>query len=237
VSASIRGNFELFEGRLDEAAEWYRRAVAAATDDPGQRLVSAGALLLALGYAVDPAAEALADELLAEVGTSPSAVAAYVWYCAGEADLARDPERARERLRVAVELAEATNASFARGVAGATVASIEARDGDPAVAAADYRWLLAHWRRAGMWSLQWTMLRSIAALLARLGRHAAAAVLYGAVRATDEGHRIFGADELALRELAEHLATALGEDAFREACERGARLDGEAAVEHALVSL
>ena len=65
-------------------------------------------------------------------------------------------------------------------------------------AAEDYRRLITHWRRAGMWSTQWTMLRSIAGLLARLGRHREAAVLVGAVRATQAGHRIFGQDEAAL---------------------------------------
>ena len=65
----------------------------------------------------------------------------------------------------------------------------------PSAAADDYRRLIVHWRRAGMWSTQWTMLRSIAGLLARLGRSRDAAVLEGAVRATDVGHRIFGADE------------------------------------------
>ena len=70
------------------------------------------------------------------------------------------------------------------GNAGASKASIDARSGDPAAAAEDYRRLITHWRRAGMWSTQWTMLRSIAGLLARLGRLAEAAVLEGAVRAT-----------------------------------------------------
>ena len=51
-------------------------------------------------------------------------------------------------------------------------------------AAADYRRLILHWRRAGMWSTQWTMLRSIAGLLARLDRHRDAALLEGAIRAT-----------------------------------------------------
>ena len=80
--------------------------------------------------------------------------AAYVWYCAGEADLAVDVERARTRLARARQLAEATHASFVAGVAGASKASIDARVGDPHAAAADYRVLIHHWRRAGMWSLQ-----------------------------------------------------------------------------------
>ena len=106
------------------------------------------------------------------------------WFCAGEAVLAVDVELARARLTRAVELAESTGASFVAGVAGASKASIDARLGDPVAAAEDYRRLISHWRRAGMWSTQWTMLRSIAALLARLDRPADAAELLGAIRST-----------------------------------------------------
>lgn len=237
VVATIRGNHDLFEGRLDAAANWYRHGVVAAGDDSAGRLVAAGAELLALGYADAPAASALADSLLVEIGEIETPVAAYVWYCAGEAAMGLDVERAREWLGRAVEMAEATNASFVRGVAGASKASIEARVGDPAVAAADYRWLIPHWQRAGMWSTQWTMLRSIALLLERLGRHRDAAVLEGAVRATGAGHRIFGADEAALRELGDRLRVALGDDTYQAALDRGASLDGDAAIDHALRAL
>jgi hypothetical protein len=123
------------------------------------------------------------------------------------------------------------------GIACASKTSIEARLGDPVAAAEDYRRLIAHWRRAGMWSTQWTMLRSIAGLLARLGRHRDAAVLLGAVRATQAGHRIFGADDAALTELAARLRSELGDDAYQEALDEGAGLDGDDAVEHALRAL
>ncbi|WP_238596364.1 hypothetical protein [Rhodococcus ruber] len=104
-------------------------------------------------------------------------------------------------------------------------------------AAAEYRRLIPHWRRAGMWSTQWTMLRSIAGLLERLGRYRDAAVLEGAVRTTAAGHRIFGADEVALDDLGVRLRTELGDDEYEAARRRGALLDGEAAAEHALRAL
>jgi hypothetical protein len=122
-------------------------------------------------------------------------------------------------------------------VAGASRASIDARSGDPLAAAADYRRLLSHWRAAGVWSTQWTMLRSIAVLLARLERWREAAVLEGAVRATTEGHRIFGADEAELADLSARLRAELGPEAYDAACREGSELDGDAAVEHALTSL
>jgi hypothetical protein len=88
-----------------------------------------------------------------------------------------------------------------------------------------------------MWSTQWTMLRSIAGLLARLGHGRDAAVLLGPIHATQAGHRVFGADEVALRELGRRLPETLGSDAYEAALAEGAVLDGNAAVEHALRAL
>src|SRR5690606_34943667 len=107
--------------------------------------------------------------LLAEVGDDATPLGAYAWYCAGEADLAADRARARRRYERAVELARRTGAAFVTGLAGAAAASIDARDGDPDAAARAFRGLIDHWRRAGMWATQWTMLRAIAGLLARQG--------------------------------------------------------------------
>jgi tetratricopeptide (TPR) repeat protein len=234
----IYGDFELFEGRLDDAADWYRRARDAAGDsDPAQRLFAESTELLALAYAGDRAAVEQAATLLAELGAAATPHAAYAWYCAGEAILTVDVELARERFARAVELADLTNASFVAGVAGASKASLDARLGDPMAAAADYRRLIAHWRRAGMWSTQWTMLRSIAGLLARLEHPRDAAALLGAIRATQAGHRIFGDDEVALARLDSELRATLGDAAYETAVAQGAALDGDAAVELALRAL
>ena len=167
----------------------------------------------------------------------PTPHAAYNWYCAGEALLSVDPRLARERLTRALELAELSHASFVTGVAGSSRASIDARSGDPSAAAADYVRLIAHWRRAGMWSTQWTMMRSITGLLLRLGQYADAAVLEGAVRGTTGGHRIFGADEAALGETSGRLRAGLGEQAYAAARRHGASLDWDGAADHAVAAL
>jgi hypothetical protein len=235
VAAAVRAAAALFEGRLAESAAWYRRS--AATGDPAWQQFVRGSELLAVGYAGDPAAEHLAAELLGRIGDAVTPVAAYAWYCAGEADLGVDVERARARLTRAIDVAGATHASFITGLAGASRASIDARFGDPHLAAREYRELILHWRRAGMWSTQWTMLRSIAELLARLGHARDAAVLEGAVRSTASGHRIFGADEVALAGLGARLRAELGEGDYEAARAEGALLDGDGAVEHALAAL
>jgi predicted ATPase len=235
----ICGSSDLFEGRLHEAAEWYQRsAETAMLDNPAFSQMSLASAAMALGYAGDPQASALAERALEQTGHATTPHAAYVWYCAGEADLALgEVDRARHRLGRAVELAELTNASFVFGIAGASKASIDAKLGDPATVTADYRRLILHWRRAGMWSTQWTMLRSIAGLLHRLGHERDAAVLEGAVRATDAGHRIFGADAAALDELGAAVRDALGESAYDAARREGSALDGDAAIDVALRAL
>ena len=90
--------------------------------------------------------------------------------------------------------------------------------GDPLVAAEQFRRLLDHWRRAGVWSTQWTTLRAIAALLARLGRAEAAAVLVGAILTTESGHRLFGDDALAIAALGEELRDHLGAGRYTPRC-------------------
>ena len=236
VVGMVRGNHALFEGRLADAVTWYRRA-AAASDDPAEQQLPRATELLALAYGGDGAASHQATVLLAEVGDACTPHAAYLWYCAGEAELATDVDRARTRYAKAVELAELTGAAFVTGLAGTSMASIEARFGDPHLAAENYRRLIVHWRRAGMWSTQWTMLRSIAGLLCRLDRPHDAAVLTGSVLATRAGHRIFGEDEAALAELGKRLQETLGDEAYQTALAQGAELAGDDAVEFALRAL
>ena len=47
-------SYELFEGRLAEAADWFRRGFDAAVDDRARRLIAASAEVLALAYASRP---------------------------------------------------------------------------------------------------------------------------------------------------------------------------------------
>ena len=88
-----------------------------------------------------------------------------------------------------------------------------------------------------MWSTQWTMLRSIAGLLARLGRPREAAVLVGAVRATQAGTASSARTRPRSPSSARSCVQLLGDDAYEAALAEGAALDGDAAVELALRAL
>ena len=229
----------LFEGRLDDARRLLADTLAAVTPgDTSRRLTIIGEQVLAHAYAGEiDAAREVAAGLLAEVGDTVSPFEAFAWYCAGEAELGRDDDRARSLLGRAIDVAERTDTSFVVGIAGASLASLEARHGDVAVAVAAYRRLLDHWYHAGVWATQWPMLRSVAALLHRMGRDRDAAVLVAAVRHTSAGHRLYGADAVAMAELDDDLRRRLGPSEHTAARAEGLVLDGDAAVEHALRSL
>jgi tetratricopeptide (TPR) repeat protein len=228
----------MFAGRLEEALAHYALAKEIDRDHRGRYLTTLGTEVLVLGYGgQSEVADARATAMLDEVGDDEGPHAAFAWYAAGEADLSGDLDRARRRFSRALELADATGNAFVSGVAGTSDASIDLRRGDFTRAAVRYRALLGHWRRAGVWSTQWTTLRSVAQVLEGLGRHREAAILAGAVFATDEGHDIYGDDAVALQALQDRLRATLGAEAHRSLLAEGAELDGDAAVELVLRSL
>ena len=68
IAATAYASAALFEGRLDEAARWYRRGAELAGIETPRGLISAATEVLALAYADEPARRTVADEVLAEAG-------------------------------------------------------------------------------------------------------------------------------------------------------------------------
>lgn len=228
----LRGTLSLIHGDLETTIDVSRRSLALdrTAGDELRVLEAGGMILLAEGYLGRPEVAAHAEEYLASLTPeSPLAPAAWAWYCAGEAVLDLDPALASRRLLRAMELSIESGTSFGLGVAGTTYASLAARHGDPAVAIREYRWLLPHWRRAGVRSLYLTSMRSVVELLARVGADRAAATLLGFVTSDAGGHDVFGADAVRRAELVAQLTDRLGADAFAEAGALGAGLDDHSA--------
>jgi hypothetical protein len=88
-----------------------------------------------------------------------------------------DPPAARRHHVAAVEEANGVGATFVAGVAGVALASVRAKTGDRATAAAAYRDLLEHWRTTGHGPQLWTTARNAAALLMAAGHTREAALL------------------------------------------------------------
>ncbi|MGS2810481.1 ATP-binding protein [Nocardia sp. MW-W600-9] len=228
------GVCDLFSGRFAESADWYHRAAVI----PGRMSpnMDIATWIMLLGYAGDPTVDRRSAELVADIGGDASPTLAYALYCAGEAVIGTDQDRARELLDRAVRMAETTSCTFVTGVAGASLASLDVRSGRTADAAAAYPILIRGWQRAGMWSTQWVMARSIALLLDQLGRPEQAAVLDGAIRAATAEEPL-GSDREVLDQLSQRLRAALGADGFDEARRVGASLDNVALIDYIMVAL
>ena len=102
---------------------------------------------------------------------------AFLSYVRGELAAPDDPSTALRHHLAAVEEANSVGATFVAGVAGVALASVRAKTGDRATAAAAYRDLLDHWRTTGHGPQLWTTARNAAALLMAEGHAREAALL------------------------------------------------------------
>ena len=73
-------------------------------------------------------------------------------------------------------------AASSAGIARVSLAALDARHGDPAIAFSYYERAIREWRQAGAWTPLWVTLRTLVELLARGGAWHDAAVLYGSRR-------------------------------------------------------
>ena len=234
------GNLALVEGRLDEAKSLVLEALGLDLDagDFLAASIDRSLFVLSSAYAGDPGIVDDVQRLVDETRARGHPIAeCFAYYVAGEAILTSDPEQARMYLGRSLELAEALGIHFIGGIAGASAASLDARHGDPLAAARAFRRLLDHLRRAGVWAIQLTMLRTIAELLAKLGDQPNAAVLYGAVTAPGGVAAVFGEDADRLDRLKSSLSADLGAAELEQAIERGRQLDNDEIVELAAGAL
>ena len=236
----MRGTLIGVSGWLDESIALYHEALDTppGSDDPLWRSETGATLTAAYGYRHDPEATERAGRLVGELLPADCPVGqAWCWYGAGEAVLVTDPDLARSRLARSVEVARASGAAFVEAVAGASLASLEVRHGDPARAAAEYRWLLPLMQRDEAVSPLWTALRTVTELLVRCGIDETAAMLLGAVTAPRHGHEVFGDDATLLDRLRSTLAERLGVAELERLVTIGSELDDAAATARATAAL
>jgi tetratricopeptide (TPR) repeat protein len=167
--AHYRGDF------ISAARDWERSARAMGPSAAG--LLASAALAAAYGgdraRAVTVLAEARRHVELRPIGSNH----AFVTYVEGELAAADSPEVALVRYTAAVEEARSVGATFVAGVAGVALATLQARIGDPATAAAAYGRLLDAWRASGHGPQLWTTARNAATLLVDHGHSREAALL------------------------------------------------------------
>ena len=229
----------LYEGQLDECRAHAHEALAIARLH-GDPYNSAQAQLhdtLALAYsqqrqaALDTAA---AMRATADAFGNPHQQA-WSRYVHAEACGDHDPDAALALLAEARTLAAPVRDRLLEGVARVAIATLRARHHSPRAALASFPDVIAHWRRAGDWTHQWTTLRNLVPLLVHLEADEPAARLYGAQRAA--GTSTYGADAARLAEAGATLTTRLGAARFDALVAQGAALSGTEAADLALATI
>jgi predicted ATPase/DNA-binding SARP family transcriptional activator len=231
----VLGDVETFLGHFDPAVGAFERAAALARGVGDHHQAAIAVLDEALCHAYrgcpDPAlaaCEAVAP-VVAAVG-NPS-LSAWSDYVNGEVRLDGAPAEALPYLRRAVTAARRIGNRLIVGVAGLSAASGEARAGSPdGGTLARYGELIEHWDRDGAWNMQWATLRTLVELLVRVGRHAEAAVLHGAMTASPTAPPLAGADAARIGAAVAAARARLGAQRFAAASAEGAALSDAEAV-------
>ena len=232
------GDIETWLGNFEQAIPCYERAAELAELAGDDQQVAICLLDRALCPAYCGRAEeaiAACDALapLVRAARNPS-VDAWSDYVNGEVRMDHASLDALPYLWRSVDAARRIGNRLLVGLAELSAVSCEARVGDPRKALARYGELIDHWHREGAWNMQWTTLRTLVELLARLGRDADAAVLYGAMTASATASPLAGADEARIAEAVATMRARLGEEGFAAARARGAALADSDVVAFAL---
>ena len=218
----------LFSGDLAAVRTQGRRALelADAYGDRYQAIVTRIDDLLAVAYdgrTADALADAEAVVAAARSVGCPSAIA-WAQYALGEVLLDQDPSRSMALLDESHAVAASLGCTFLTGVAGTSATTLRARHGDPGEALRRFSDLIDLWERAGNWTQQWTMLRSLITTFVRLGRHEPAVVLYGAMNASPTAAPVYGADAERLADVLRTMEERAGRAQLAAWIERGGRL-------------
>jgi tetratricopeptide (TPR) repeat protein len=229
----VLSNLAMFGGDLAAAMRYGDRSAALARDaaDDPARLMALVDTTLAAAYAGDQdtagdrerAAVALAERM-----GSPTALG-WAVYAAGERRAEAGLPGASTLLERAVAYAEEVDAVFLAGVARHTLLTTAARADDPEQALSRFGPLLDTWHGMGAWTQLWIAVRALAEALSRRGRHAEAAVLLGALRASPRASVEYGADSARVRAVEDAARHALG-PRFAQLQADGARLGDSGAV-------
>lgn len=227
--SSYTGDFDGFERRGEEML-----AGARAAGDLEAELMALASTSLVRAYSgdVEAAMGALEEMRRLEPGLASASVSAWIDYVEGELHLDRDPKHAEGLLARACETARSSGATFVEGVARLSLASLTARNGQPAAALEVFGRTVRHWLDLGDWIHQWVTLRNLALLLGRMGRHAPSVILLAGVETRERPS--YGDEATRLERLRDELREALGETDYVRLTRQGERLADRQLVDLAL---
>jgi predicted ATPase/DNA-binding SARP family transcriptional activator len=231
----------LVTGNLDRAAAEFTEAyeLATAAGDLLQAVWDLGSAALAVAYGGDTErALEISGEVFstAERSGSPSGKA-FAHFVAGEILAGTQPERAEADLRHAIDLATAADGRFIVGLAEVALAASRVRQQDAATALTFCESAIRHWREGGAWTPLGVTLRTVIALLMRVGAFDDAVMLYGTTEAPGAGPPLFGADASMMQDAAERLRGYFGDEEFHRRVDAGRSMAPDGATGFALEAL
>lgn len=231
----------LHTGDLDRARADFTAAyqMALAAGDELQAVWDIGSAAVTAGYTGDTEQGvhlAAAASTTAEQCGSPSA-RAFAHFAMGEILASEQPHTAETHLRQAIELAAIADSRFVAGVAEVALAASRNRQQDIAAALRHCQSAIARWHRAGAWTPLWVTIRTVIALLVRTGAHEDATVLLAATQSARTGAPPFGIDAATMRNAAEQLRSALGDDRFERHLASGRSMNEDEALQFAVEAL
>jgi hypothetical protein len=226
----------MFHSRGSEAVALFRRNVAlhrAAGEEilALQGEVSVNQALTYAGGAAEAAPALAALVARARDSGNPSALG-WAYYVLGESLAETDPEGALAAYASCIEHSSRADNRLDVMLARSSAVSLAAHQGSPEAALQEFGMVMDQWEQLGNAAAHWWVLLNLVILLERIGSAADAAVLAGAVIATQDQHPAFGRDRERLEAALAGLRGTLGEQATEEALAEGAALSFAAAVAH-----
>jgi hypothetical protein len=213
--------------------------MALAAGDHLQAVWNIGSAAVTAGYTGDTERAlqlAAAASTTAERSGSPTA-RAFAHFAIGEILANEQPHTAETHLRQAIEFAAVADSRFVAGVAEVALAASRSRQQDIAAALAHCQSAITRWQRAGAWTPLWVTIRTVITLLVRTGAHDDAAALLAAVQSARTGAPPFGVDAATMRNTAEQLRSALGDNRFQQHLASGRSMSEDQALKLAIDAL
>jgi hypothetical protein len=235
------GEVAVFRGELADSADLYARAYELSIGKGDARDAAWDAASAAAAYSYgdqpDQAGRFVDQARAAAVSSGSPSALAFVSWISGEIAANTSPAEARRHLQHAVALATSVDSSFVTGISRVSLATLDARHGDAAIALGHYDRAIREWQQAGAWTPLWVTLRTLVEFLARVGAWHDAATLYGAVTAAANGAPAYGADANRLRESAALLHNYLTDTEFQSNARNGEQMEGNQVINFALAAI
>jgi hypothetical protein len=236
LARKVGADLAMFGGRTEEAVQRYR-ALATAWRSAGQPVQAllfefAAAQSLANAGRTGEAAVAVERLLPSAAATANPTLMCWANYVHGLVLESVDPQRALAAYTAAVEHGTAVDSRLFVNLAHSSAANLTAHL-TPEAALSSFAEALDRWSQLGNEMVQWWVLSQLAILFAKLGYHADAAVLAGAVRATGGPRPRVKAEIERFDETLAVLRARLGADRTESALAAGGTLDQHAAVAQA----